>query len=245
MVPEGLNLLAPGEQVSVDFCSYLKQDILMVKDSVSGMIWSRATRNQTSQEAFTALMEWYYRLGMPHEVGSDGAESFRASFTNLLKEVGINHVHTSPYNSKSNGGMERSVRSIKDVLRRENIKKVTQQKLDKICYLINQHPYESSGTPAERFFGHSPRSCLPNSLTRFVDHSKLIEARKAKQVEMARSKGRSAPNDFREGDLVFVQDLISKKWNIPGTIKQARSSEDDTARSFVIERDDGSSLLRN
>ena len=59
------------------------------------------------------------------------------------------------------------------------------------------------------------------------------------------SKGRSALNDFRERDLVFVQDLMTKKWNIPGTIKQARISEDDTARSFIIERDDGSSLLRN
>ena len=48
------------------------------------------------------------------------------------------------------GGEERSVCSIKDVLRRESIKKVTQQKLDEICYLINQHLQNTSGTPAER-----------------------------------------------------------------------------------------------
>ena len=80
-----------------------------------------------------------------------------------------------------------------------------------------------------------------------MDHTNLIEARKAKQVEMALRKGRSAPNDFREGDLLVVQDLLCRKWNIPGTIKQARFSEDDddTARSFIIERSDGSSLLRN
>ena len=57
-------------------------------------------------------------------------------------------------------------------------------------------------------------------------------------MELATSKGRSAPNDFREGDLVFVQDMMTKKWNIPGTIKQARISEDRSARSFIIERDD-------
>ena len=38
VVPEGLNLLAPGEQISVDFYSYQKQIILMIKDRVSGMI---------------------------------------------------------------------------------------------------------------------------------------------------------------------------------------------------------------
>ena len=77
-----------------------------------------------------------------------------------------------------------------------------------------------------------------------MGHTKLIEARKAKQVELALSKGRSAPNDFREGDRIVVQDFLSKKWNIPGVIKQARSSEDDSARSFIIERSDGSSMLR-
>ena len=62
---------------------------------------------------------------------------------------------------------------------------------------------------------------------------------------MARSKGRSAPNDFVEGDLVLVQDMMTKKWDISGIIKQARVAEDGSARSFIIERDDGASLLRN
>ena len=82
------------------------------------------------------------------------------------------------------------------------------------------------------FFGRNPRSCLPNSLTRYVDHSQLIEERKQKQVEMAMSKGRSAPNDFVEGDLVRVQDMMTKKWDICGTIKQARVAEDGSSRSF-------------
>ena len=43
VVPEGLNMLAPSEQVSMDFCTYLKQDIMMLKDRVSGLIWPRAT----------------------------------------------------------------------------------------------------------------------------------------------------------------------------------------------------------
>ena len=58
-------------------------------------------------------------------------------------------------------------------------------------------------------------------------------------------KGRSAPNDFREGDHILVQDVLTKKWNIPGVVKQARISEDDSARSFIIQRTDGSTILRN
>ena len=42
-----------------------------------------------------------------------------------------------------------------------------------------------------------------------------------------------------------VQDMMSKKWDISETIKQARIAEDGSSRSFIIERDDGASLLRN
>ena len=66
----------------------------------------------------------------------------------MLKEVGINHVLMSPYNSKSNGGCERSVRSLKDCLRRDKVKKVTQLKIDELTYLLNQHSQEDSGTAA-------------------------------------------------------------------------------------------------
>ena len=140
------------------------------------------------KKLFSAVMESSYRVGL-HECRSDGGGYFRAKFSNLLKNVGINHVLTSLYNSKPKGGVERSVCSLKDCLRRDNIKKVTQQKIDETIYLINQHSQDDSGTPAEWFFGRSPRSCLANSLTRFVDHTRLIENRKAKQVELAISKG--------------------------------------------------------
>ena len=84
----------------------------------------------------------------------NGGGSFRSRFTTMLKEDGIKHVHTSPFNSKSNGGCERGIRSLKDCLKRDKIKKVTQQVLDELTYDINIHPQdESVGSAAERFFG--------------------------------------------------------------------------------------------
>ena len=125
VIPEGLNLLAPGVQISIDFCLYNNQNILMVKDRVAGLIWGKLTNNQTSDEVFRAVMEWAYHVGIPHECRSDGTGSFRSRFTNMFKEVGIKHVHTSPFNSKSNGGCERGIRSLKDCLKRNKVKKVT------------------------------------------------------------------------------------------------------------------------
>ena len=219
---------------------------MVVKDRVSGLIWARPTKDQTTQEAFKVIMEWSHRMGLPHEVRSDGGGSFRNRFTELLKGVGINHIHTSPYNSKSNGGCERAVRSIKDCLKRDGIKKITQEIMDKLTFNINGHPQDGDvGTAAERFFGRAPRSLLPNSLKRFVDHHKLIINRRDKQAEIALKKGRSCPNDFDIGDRCVVQDVLNKRWNIKGTIKEKRTSEDGSHRSFIVEKDDGTEILRN
>ena len=95
------------------------------------------------------------------------------------------------------------------------------------------------GTAAERFFGRAPRSLLPNSLKRFVDHHKLITNRRDKQTEIALKKGRSCPNSFEIGDRCVVQDVLSKRWNIQGTIREKRASEDGSYRSFIVEKDDG------
>ena len=38
VIPEGLHILAPGEQISVDFAVFNNQNILMVKATVSGLI---------------------------------------------------------------------------------------------------------------------------------------------------------------------------------------------------------------
>ena len=88
-------------------------------------------------------------------------------------------------------------------LKRDKIKKVTQQVLDELTSYV----------------GRSPRSCLPNSLTRFVD--------------------------LRPEDEILSKDVVYKKLNIPGVISESRSSEDGSCKSLFIERGDGSTVTRN
>ena len=42
-----------------------------------------------------------------------------------------------------------------------------------------------------------------------------------------------------------MQDVLNKRWNIQGTIKEKRTSEDGSYRSFIVEKDDGTEILRN
>jgi hypothetical protein len=245
VIPESMQFLAPGEQISVDFCVFARTNILLIKDRASGMFWARKTKDQTSDSTIKAIIQWSHQNGLPHEVRSDGAGTFRNRFSLELEKLGIRHKLTSAYNSCSNGGAERSVRALKHVLNRDGVKTVTQEILDKICFLSNSHNQGDCGSALERFLGRAPRTYLPNSVERFVEHKQLILKRAEKQTKLALKKGRSSSDQFQAGDRVLIQDNLTKRWNKKGTIDSARQAEDDSSQSFVITTEEGRTCVRN
>ena len=162
-----------------------------------------------------------------------------------MGKMGIKHTLTSPYNSSSNGGAERCVRGVKHVLYRDGVKSVTQEMLDKITFLSNSHAQEGVGTAHERFFGRAPKSYLPNSIKRFVEHKTLIQKRKEKQEKLALKKGRSSADEFKVGDPVLIQCNVSKRWSMKGQISEARTAEDGSEQSFLVTTDEGRIVTRN
>ena len=71
VVPEILQFLAPGEQISV----YNSHNMLVIKGKVSGFVWAKHTRDQAPEEAFKAIVDWCHRFGLPHSVWFDGRGS--------------------------------------------------------------------------------------------------------------------------------------------------------------------------
>ena len=111
-------------------------------------------------------------------------------------------------------------------------------------FYINTHKNDG-GSPAERFFRRGPRTCLPNSITRELDHVDLIKTRHAAQERLARSRGHTSRDQFKVGDVVVLQDPVSKKWKARGTVFEARRADDGTHHSFVISLMEGGETLRH
>ena len=165
VIPPDLTQLATAESISIDYTSYNSQNILVIKDRSSGFIGAVLTKDQSSAESVRAMMSWFHTYGFCHVLRSDGGGSFRANFTEQMKELGVEHVKSSLYNSPSKGGAERTVQSIKSFLRKENIQKVSQELLHKICFKVNNHVQDAlTGSPAERFPKRKPKTLLPNSI---------------------------------------------------------------------------------
>ena len=58
------------------------------------------------------------RWGKPRYVRTDNGPEYKGSFAWLCGGMGITHHHITPGNSKANGQVERTIRTIKEVIRR-------------------------------------------------------------------------------------------------------------------------------
>ena len=77
------------------------------------------------------------------------------------------------------------------------------------------------------------------------DQAALIQKRSEHQMKVAKKLGRRSVDEFKTGDLVVAQNIRTGKWTIRGKVTEARTAEDGTSRSFVVETEAGKTTLRN
>ena len=243
VIPPDLCMLAPSEEISMDYATFGTRKLLIIKDRATGFLDVQETKDQTTQEAMKCVHRWAFTFGLPHSVRTDGGPAFRDGFISYLGGLGINHTPSSAYNPSSNGLAERGVRQIKDVLKK--IKKPSKEKLREIVFNVNNHKQKDAGSAAERFFRRGVQTILPNSIVREIDHRALIKARHQRQEKIAKEKGRTSKDSFQEGDKVIVQDPITKRWTLEGEITAKRTANDQSIQSYEVALQEGGVALRN
>ena len=97
----------------------------------------------------------------------------------------------------------------------------------------------------QRFFGRDVGTYQPTLMRKKFDHAALIQKRSEHQMKVAKKLGRRSVDKFKIGDLVVAQNMRTSKWTIRGKVIEARSAEDGTIRSFVVETEAGKTTLRN
>ena len=80
-------LLAPGEVISINFTKYRQY---VMKDKISGYICTVVTKDTNTKSAISALISQFYSFGMPYEVRTDRAATFRVKpFSREMKTMNI------------------------------------------------------------------------------------------------------------------------------------------------------------
>ena len=223
----------PNEMIECDFAQKGSRDFMLIVDKLTGYLQVFEVKNKSSSEAVRCVKEWASLFGKPYKCKCDFGPGYRETFQRELKEIGIEVIYSSAYNPSSNALVERSVRTLKDLLKK--VGPVSQLQLRELVFCANaREQEEGQGSPISRFLGHGVRSNIPNSVNRNVDWNFLMSIRASQHEKRVNKPGKTSKDTFDVDEAVWVQDCRTKKWDKEGIVTSVRTAHDGTIVSYNL-----------
>ena len=136
-------------------------------DQLSGFMQVDQCRNKSTEEGLLKVREWSSNFWYLMTLVSDSAPSFRSRFSAECLRLGVRVEHSSAYNPSSQSAVERSVQSLKHLLKRSS--HMNQLQISECVFAINSRVQpDGCGSPIARFFQRDVKSGLPDSLDRSI-----------------------------------------------------------------------------
>ena len=224
----------PGHTLHVDYFELNHKDYLIMVDRLTGCAKCEMTVNKGTDAAIMAIKNWGDQYGYHYKVIADGGPAFREDFIEQLLTLNINHVPSSAYHPQSNSLAERGVLSVKNGLRMSAVR-LTKNHLNELIFAINTTTSsEGTGSPADRFFGRSVRSRLPNSFDPEVRSNELIKKRITKNDARIKNKNKRNKIIYQIGQRVRLQNVATRDWDLKGTIDRVRTADDGRVVSYFV-----------
>ena len=115
----------PSEKIGADLYSFDNNEYIIATDYYSGYPEIARLPSTKSKSVISFLKDWFCRYGKPITVFTDNGPQFDCEeFSNFAKEWDFSHETSSPYHSRSNGLVERSIQTVKNMLKKVLIVKV-------------------------------------------------------------------------------------------------------------------------
>lgn len=215
----------PMEIVAADIMATKASNFLVVVDYFSGYLMVDRLSSITSQAVMSALSRNFQKFGLFETLLTDNGPCFSSqAFTQFCKDMEVQHITTSPHYHQSNGRVERSIQTVRQLMNK--CKNEGEFTLGLIAYHDTPLTDVLPG-PAELLFGrrlNSRLSPLRTSSTLSTDQKTHLSGRRA-----AHLKPPGPQMSLTADQPVWVQDPISRKW-YPGTAQQP----DDAPHSWWV-----------
>ena len=186
----------------------------------------------TSATVIGKLKNFFSHHGVPETVVSDNGTQFSsAEFRTFADRWNFSHVTSSPHYPQSNGAAERAVKTVKEILRQDDIF------LALLSYRSAPIP-DLGASPAELAMGRKLRTTmpsLPSTLQPWVISHKVLRERdvvlKRRQKEdYDRRHGVQPLPELSPGDPVLIKTDGEKGWKLPGEVVRKCAQ-----RSFLVQ----------
>ena len=200
----------PWERRSMDLFEHGGRTYLITVDYYSRWIEIKRLKTQTTESVIAASKELYATHGIPDIVISDNGPCFSAeSFQEFAASYGFVHITSSPRYPRSNGEVERAVRTAKGLLKKNE---------DPYLALLTYRstPLQNGLSPSELLMGRRLRTQLPVLPSTLVPRNLLREREEvAKKEEIYRSNQKNNFDrrhqvhelpDLRTGESVWIRD---------------------------------------
>jgi hypothetical protein len=197
--PERSSIPMPKRAMDLIMADFLQPEkatqpaFLVFRDRFSGYTEGRAMERMDQFEVRQLLIEWIARFGPPSIFKTDNAEAFNSEMMrNLYAKYHIRHVNSPGYEPKSNGAVERAIKSIEEGLRIELMAGMPPQEA---IHIVTGRLNRTTSVP-----GDSQSSSPRETIFKFLEESPFFHT--------------SPPENFKH-DLNVGQRVLVKLPNAP------------------------------
>ena len=225
----------PWQKIATDLFHFKGATYLLVVDYFSRFPEIAKLSNTTSLNIINALKTIFSRYGIPETVVSDNGPQYSAQeFKDFAKAYNFTHITSSPHYAQSNGQAERTVRTVKKLLR-----EASDPHLALLTYRSTPFAW-CNLSPAELLMGRRIRSNLPSVKDQLTPNWDFLD--KFRDKNRAFKKKQKANYDRQHGarTLPPIQpesDVWITSGEQPSTGKVI--SVADTPRSYIVETQTG------
>ncbi|XP_062699441.1 uncharacterized protein K02A2.6-like [Aedes albopictus] len=205
----------PFSRIHADFFHFDRKVFLVVVDSFTKWIELEYMRYGTDcNKVLKVLLGIFARFGLPDVVVTDGGPPFNSDkFVTFLENQGILVMKSPPYHPESNGQAERTVRLVKDVLKKffldPEMKSLDIE--EQIAYFLSNYRnicLDKGQFPSERLLSYKPKTMLDliNPKNKFRNH--LTNSHDDPDLHTAKgNKKTDAFTTLRNGDLIYYKNI--------------------------------------
>ena len=230
----------PWQKLGTDIFQFDGKYYLILVDYYSNYFEISLLPSTRASDVIIHMKSQFARHGIPREVVSDSGSCYTCrEFAQFASSWGFKHTVTSPKHSQSNGLAERSVQTVKTML-----KKAKASKQDPYVALLQYRntPVTAEFSPAQLLMNRNLRTKLPATneylKPKVPAVEKVSNAHDKKKEVQARNYNKNArKNDlpsYSSGDKVLMQLEKNGKWE-----KATVISEAPAPRSYLVKRQNG------
>ena len=225
--------VVPWTKLASDIFHFQNDSYLLIVDFTSRFPVVRKLKSMTAKHVASHFSQVFSEYGWPDTLLTDNGPCYAAQeFKQLMLDMSVNHITSSPHYPQSNGLAEKYVQIVKNLFIKAHEEGTDYHKA--LMIYRNTPLDDNLLSPMKLLQGRVARSDLPMSYAAKVKYG-IASGRSLPPPVQRQDKNERAPtHDYKLNQDVMYLDPVSKKW-FPATIVHLM----DAKRSYLIKTPDG------